>query len=262
MGRVDGRLEERAAMDAEPHDGDPEPAAVDHLHHPVEAAAVARRVAGGALVRSAGQPGARSFEHDLAGGDANGAHLGLQPAHVEAVRRAVRKEPRHDEGAQATSARRCPLRPCQHDEDLGVDVRAEELLAVETPLVAVLHGRGGVGTHVATALPLGEEHPAFPRGVGISAGEAAHDVVAHRLWCVAVHDVGRAVGHAHGADQRRLRLADEVVEGRRDDAGHGTVPGPPVQRRVVVADEVCLVLQPRRMMHDLVGLAAPVVPAL
>ena len=42
--RVDGGLEERAAVDAEPHERHAEPAAVDHLHHAVDAPPVARRV--------------------------------------------------------------------------------------------------------------------------------------------------------------------------------------------------------------------------
>src|SRR5439155_19355257 len=59
---VDGRFEERPAMDAESHQRDTEATAVDHLHHAVEPTTVARRVAGGALTGRARQPGARSVE--------------------------------------------------------------------------------------------------------------------------------------------------------------------------------------------------------
>ena len=43
----------------------------------------------------------------------------------------------------------------------------------EQPLVAVLHGPGGVGPDVAAALALGEEHPALPRLVGVEAAQPA-----------------------------------------------------------------------------------------
>src|SRR5207302_1237269 len=70
---------------------------------------------------------------------------------------------------------------------------------------------------------------------------------------------GGAVGHAHGTDQRRLGLTEKVVQGRADSAGHRP-PRPPLERRVAVTHQVGLALQPGRVVHDLVGLLAPVVP--
>ena len=61
------------------------------------------------------------------------------------------------------------LGPGQHDEDVGVHVGAEVLVAEEDPLVAVLDGPGGVGTDVAAALALGQEHPALPGRLGVEA---------------------------------------------------------------------------------------------
>ena len=74
--------------------------------------------------------------------------------------------------AEPSAPGRGALRAGEDDEDLGVDVRAEVLLARETPFVAVLDGGGGVRTDVAAALALGQEHPAFPREVGIEAPAA------------------------------------------------------------------------------------------
>ena len=54
------------------------------------------------------------------------------------------------------------LGPREHDEDLGVDVRAEVLLAEEPPLVAVRDRACRVRTDVAAALAFGEEHARLP----------------------------------------------------------------------------------------------------
>ena len=64
--------------------------------------------------------------------------------------------------ARPAAAARGAFGPGEDDEDVGVDVRAEVLVAEEPPLVAVLDRAGGVGADVATALALGEEHPAVP----------------------------------------------------------------------------------------------------
>ena len=79
-------------------------------------------------------------------GTPDGPELGLQPLDAEAVgrrRRVVRlgtmkvARPRRALGGA--------LGPGEDDEDVGVDVRAEVLLAEEAPFVAVLDGPGGVG---------------------------------------------------------------------------------------------------------------------
>jgi len=73
-------------MDAEAHEGHPEARSVDHLHHPVDAAAVARGVGRRTVFpRAAGQPGPGAVEGDLAGGDPDGAELRLQAFDGEAV---------------------------------------------------------------------------------------------------------------------------------------------------------------------------------
>ena len=72
--------------------------------------------------------------------------------------------------ARPAASPRGAVGPGEHDEDVGVDVRAEVLVPEEQPLVAVLDGPGGVGADVAATLALGEEHPALP---GLGRVEAA-----------------------------------------------------------------------------------------
>ena len=87
--------------------------------------------------------------------------------------RAVGAQARHDERGEAAGTVGRAVGPREHDEDLGVDVRAEVLLAVEAPLGAVAHRARRVRADVAAALALGEEHAAFPRLVGVEARQAA-----------------------------------------------------------------------------------------
>ncbi len=249
-------------MDAETHQGHAEAAGVDHLHHPVDAPAVAggiRRGTSPGRCRSfapTGQPGSSPVELHLARRHARGPELGLEPLDAKAVGATVGVPAGHDVGRKAAGALRGALRPGEHDEDVGVDVGAEVLLAEEEPLVAVLHGPGGVGTDVAAPLTLGQEHPAFPCVVRVQAGQALQDLVADLGGGVALHDVGRPARHPEAAVHGGLRLAHEVGE----RGGQGRRHRPP--RHVSQADEamahqVGLVLDPGGVVLDEPHLPAP-----
>ena len=177
---------------------------------------------------------------------------------MEAVGCAVGQHAGNDERTERPASRRRPLRAGQDDEHLGVDVGAEELLARQPPFVAVGNGRRGVGADVAATLALGKEHPSLPRALGVGGREPAEHHVARAVGGVAGDDVGGGGRHAHGTDQRRLRLAHEIVDARGHHAGCGPAHAL-VERRVPGAHEVGLVGQPPGVMHDLVGLLAPVV---
>ena len=113
--------------------------------------------------RRPGQPGPGAVEGDLPVGTPTVPSFGFSRLMREAVRGAVGEVAGDDEGAEAPAARRGALGSGQDDEDVGVDVGAEVLVAEEPPFVAVLDGPGGVGPDVAPALALGQEHPALPR---------------------------------------------------------------------------------------------------
>ena len=134
------------------------------------------------------------------------------------------------------------------------------LLAVQPPLGAVAHGACGVRADVAAALTLGEEHPAFPRLVGVEAREPGHDLVAHAVGRVAADEVGGAGRHAEPAVHGRLGLAHEIGNRRGDDGGDRSacVRRQPHEPR---PHEVGLGLGPRRVVLDLADLVAPAVEA-
>ena len=230
-GRVDRGFEERPAVDAEAHDRDAEPAAVDHLHHAGQAAArPPPRTSIGGLAVCAGAPASHArapVSVTSAVGTPTVPSFGLRRlmwkpfGEPSGSRRGTMKV---DRPARAVGR---ALGPREDDEDLGVDVRAEVLVAEEPPLVAVRDGAGRVGTDVAAALAFGQEHPAFPRLVGVEAPEPAHELVAHRCRRVALDDVGGARRHAEPAVDGGLGLAHEVRERGGEHRGHG----PPGVRR-------------------------------
>ncbi len=260
VGCVDGRLEERPAVDADPHHGDAPPAAVDHLHHPVETAPVSGGVARLGLVGPARQPRPGPVDLDLGRRHADRAHLRLQPLDVEVVVGAVGQHPGHDERGEPSTAFGGTLGAGQHDEHLGVGVGAEVLLAVDAPVVAVLDGSGRVGAHVASALTLGEEHAALPRLVGVEAVEAGEQVLAGLVGSQALDHVGGAGAHAESAVDGDLGLRHEVRARCGDDARHVSARVGR-ERHEARADEIGLGLEPRRVVDDLVDLATPFVVA-
>ena len=132
------------------------------------------------------------------------------------------------------------------------------LVADEDPLLAVLDCPGGVGTDVAAALALGQEHPALPGHLGVERGELGQHVVADPGRGVTLHDVGGPSGHAQPAIHGGLGLADQIGErggdhGRHWPTGVGGEPDKPI------ADQVGLVGQPRRVVDHLAHIEAPTV---
>ena len=134
------------------------------------------------------------------------------------------------------------------------------LVAEEPPLLAVRDRARRVRTDVAAALAFGQEHPSFPRLVGVEAPEPAHELFAHRCRCVPLDDVGGARRHAEPAVDGGLGLAHEVRERGGEHRGDGA-PGVRGQARESGADEVRLALEPRRVVFDPVRLHAPLVVA-
>ncbi len=248
-------------MDSEPHERDAEPARVDHLHHPVDPPAVARRPGVGRLGVAAGQPGPRPVEVHLAGRDPDRPELGFEALDVEPVGRAVGLAARHDERGQSS----CPLGRAlgtgQHDEDVGVHVGAEVLVSEQQPLATVGDRPGRVGADVATTLALGQEHPALPGLVWVEAVQAGDEQITDRQRCVPFDDVGSPTGHPERAVGGGLALAQQVgacgchhrrhrptgVMGQPDEPG---------------ADEVGLVGGPGGVVRDLADVVAPPVVAV
>ena len=97
-----------------------------------------------------------AVEHDLSGGERARAELVLELADREAVGPAVDRA-RHEEAADAARALGSALRPRGDGELVGVRHRAEPLLPVQPPGVAVPHCTREVRADVGAAVLLGEE---------------------------------------------------------------------------------------------------------
>src|SRR5581483_3675679 len=98
----------------------------------------------------------RAVELDLRGREQPCAELVLQLADAKAVRRAV-DAPRHEEAAEARGAVGRAARTRGDDELVRVRDRAEPLLAVQAPRVAVGDRRSLVRADVGASLDLREE---------------------------------------------------------------------------------------------------------
>src|SRR6185312_16586723 len=110
-----------------------------------------------ALVELAELIGEGPLEGDLAARHGPAAELVLEAEDPVGIARAVGKRFRHQEQAEAATARRRALRPRQQDREFGVGVRTEPLLAVEPPGVAVANSRQFGRADVGAAALLGHE---------------------------------------------------------------------------------------------------------
>ena len=108
-----------------------------------------------------------AVEDDLARGERACAELVLELADREAVRPAVDRA-RHEEAADTTRSFRRALGPGGDGELVGVRDRAEPLLAVQPPGVAVPHGARAVRADVRAAVLLREELRPALTGVVVS----------------------------------------------------------------------------------------------
>ena len=262
-GRVDGRLEERAAVDAQSHERHAEAAAVDHLHHAVDAPPIA-----GGVGRRRAVPGVPASQARAPSrvtspvGTPTVPELGLQALDDEAVRRPVGEVAGDDEGGEATAAGRGTLGPGQDDEDVGVDVGAEVLVAESS------HSSPSCTARVVlapTSLPPWRSVRNIPpsqacrRDRGCAAGPGSRRPTG--VGGVALDDVGRTARHAQAAVDGRLGLGHQVGHGRAvTTAGHGT-PGIGLEADEPVAHQVGLVLESRLVVDDLVDLVPPAVVA-
>ena len=124
-----------------------------------------------AAVKLAHRFGVGAVEGDLAGRHRSGPELVLEPVNSVAVAVSI-DVPRHQEERQAARARRGALWTRQRKGDLAADIRAEKLLAVQAPLVAVAFGDDCVSPDVRATLSLGHPLPGCPGLLRLAAHQA------------------------------------------------------------------------------------------
>ncbi len=195
------------------------PAVFQRLQHRLEA--VRRRC-------HLDRPGA--VQHGLAGGEAAGADLVLQPANGEAIRRAVRQHRRHQIAAQAAGALGRSARPGGGQRQPGPGIAGEPFQPGQAPGRAVrLRHRGG-GGDVGAAMQFGGPGAAGQR-LAVHPGQQRQPSAAHRIRRQPVERPGDGAGQGHRAVQRHIGLGQHAAhdegqqmrrplrhEGEADDA--------------------------------------------
>ena len=188
-----------------------------------------------------------AFELDLAGRQRPRPQLVLQSPDAKAT-----TLPRNEETADATCAGRRAARPCRHDELIRVGDRAEPLLAVEPPHLAVGHRLHAVRSNVRAPVALGEELRTALGTVVVGLEERRQESRAHvvgRAGLERAHEPGRADDRAgmstfarmgEGVEERGLLACRGRHDPRGPDRPAGTMVGG-------VELDLAVVAEPRRM---------------
>src|SRR2546429_428581 len=102
---------------------------------------------------------------------------------------------RHQEEREASCSGRGLLRTRQREGDLEADIRSEELLAENPPVVAVAFCNDGVESDIRPTLPLGHPLSRRPGGSSITGDEVAQRVLGWPAALAIREHPGGAIGH-------------------------------------------------------------------